>query len=141
MTMHLSAPLQRALYERLTGAPELTALNGRVFDDAPQNAGRNQPGPYVTLGEETVTPWNTATEAGASHLVVIGVHAPRRGFTALKETAAQIANVIEASPPAPSRGHIVTHEFAGAQTQREDGGALRRIDLSFRFVIEDDPSN
>ncbi len=35
------------------------------------------------------------------------------------------------------RGQVITQEFIGAETRREEQGALRRIDLTFRFVIED----
>ena len=33
MTMVLSAPLQTALFARLSSAPELATLNGRIYDD------------------------------------------------------------------------------------------------------------
>ena len=36
-----------------------------------------------------------------------------------------------------SRGRVITQEFIAAETRREEQGALRRIDLTFRFVIED----
>lgn len=137
MTMAFSAPLQRALFERLTTAPELAGLGGRIHDDAPHRSRDTGAEPYVTLGDETVSPWNTATDSGAAHDAVIRVYAPQRGFLGVKEIAASIVALIEANPPAPERGVIVTHEFSGARTRREENGALRRIDLTFRFVIED----
>ncbi|MEL7466090.1 MAG: DUF3168 domain-containing protein [Pseudomonadota bacterium] len=136
MTMALSAPLQRALYERLSTAPELAFFEGRVFDDAPHRSAATD-GVFLTLGDERVRPWNTATEAGAAHEVEIRVHGPVRGFLPVKEAAATVAAVIAAEPPEPTRGTIVTHEFTGARTRREEQGAARRIDLTFRFVIED----
>ncbi|QIE54508.1 DUF3168 domain-containing protein [Pikeienuella piscinae] len=138
MTMALSAPLQRALFERLTTAPELATLHGRIHDDAPHRSRDAGGEPYITLGDETISPWNTATDSGAAHEAVIRVYAPQRGFLAVKEIAAVIVALIEANPPKPERGVIVTHEFSGARTRREENGALRRIDLTFRFVIEDD---
>lgn len=138
MSMAFSAPLQRALFERLATAPELAMLQGRVYDDAPHRSRDADSAPYATLGDETVSPWNTATEIGAIHEAVIRVYAPRRGFLSVKEVAAAIVDVIAATPPVPDRGVIITHEFTGARTRREETGALRRIDLTFRFVIEDD---
>lgn len=138
MTMALSAPLQRALFERLAAAPALSDLSGRIFDDAPHR--NTDPGadPYVTLGDETVSPWNTASERGAAHDAVIRVYAQQRGFLRVKEIAAGIVEALSDSPPVLTRGRIVTHEFIRAETRREEGGALRRVDLTFRFVIEDD---
>ncbi|MEO1611998.1 MAG: DUF3168 domain-containing protein, partial [Pseudomonadota bacterium] len=72
-----------------------------------------------------------------AHEVEIRVHGPVRGFLPVKEAAAAVAALIEAQPPAPSRGAVITHEFTGARTRREEQGAARRIDLTFRFVIED----
>ena len=136
MSMEFSAPLQKALYEQLTTAPELGFLEGRIFDDAPlRDAEVSQV--FVTLGDERVRPWSTATERGAEHEADIRVHAPIRGFLKVKEAAAAICAVIEASPPQMSRGLVVNHRFTRARTQREEGGAGRRIDLTFRFAIED----
>lgn len=137
MTMAFSAPLQAALYQLLISAPELAGLEGRIYDDAPHRDRAPGGAPYVTIGDERVTPWDTATERGAEHDAVIRVHAPQRGFLVVKEIAAAIVDLIESVPPAPSRGALISHEFTGARTKREEGGALRRIDLSFRFVIED----
>lgn len=137
MTMALSAPLQQALFERLTSSVELAALQGRVFDDAPHRSGGAETGIFVTLGDERVAPWNTASDTGAVHTVEIRVHGPVRGFAPVKEMAAKIAAVLESDPPTPSRGVVVSHEFTGARTRREEQGAARRIDLTFRFVIED----
>lgn len=137
MTMAFSAPLQRALYERLATAPALGALGGRVFDEAPHRSLAACDEPYATIGDETVSPWDTATERGAVHEALVRLHAPARGFLALKALAALVSDEIEANPPAPATGRIVTAEFLGARTAREAEGALRRIDLRFRFVLED----
>ncbi|MEM7546685.1 MAG: DUF3168 domain-containing protein [Pseudomonadota bacterium] len=139
MTMNLSEPLQRALFERLAAAPELAGLEGRIYDDAPHRARETGSQPYITLGDETVAPWNTATDTGAVHEVTIRVYAPQRGFLPVKVLAAEVAELIATMPPVPDRGTIITHEFIAARTQREEQGALRRIDLRFRFVIEDSP--
>lgn len=138
MTMALSAPLQRGLYAQIAAAPELAQLAGRIFDDAPHAAQDAGEGAYVTLGDETVTPWSTATEQGAAHVVTIRVYAPVRGFLSVKETAASLVRILAAAPPVLSRGAVVTHQFVRSETRREEGGALRRIDLVFRFVIEDE---
>lgn len=139
MTMAFSAPLQQALFERLTGAAELAGpLGGRVYDDAPHRAAAEETGVFVTLGDERVSSWSTATDQGAAHEVEIRVHGPVRGFLPVKAAAAAVAAVIEADPPSPSAGRIVSHEFLSARTAREEQGAARRIDLRFRFVIEDD---
>ena len=136
MTMVLAAPLQTALFARLSSAPELSALNGRIYDDAPhQSADATEA--YLTLGDESVAAWDTATETGAIHDVVIRVYSPVRGFLSPKQIAGSVCEAICAADLSLSRGRVVTQEFTGAATRREEQGALRRIDLTFRFVIED----
>ncbi len=136
MTMVLSAPLQTALFARLSSAPELATLNGRIYDDAPhQSADATEA--YVTIGDEGVSAWNTATETGAIHEVVVRVYSPVRGFLTSKQIAGAICEALCADDLALSRGRVITQEFTGAATRREEQGALRRIDLTFRFVIED----
>lgn len=137
MTMAFAAPLQTALYAALTTAPELMALANRIYDDAPhQSADASET--YVTIGDETVAPWNTATEIGAIHDVVIRIYSPVRGFLSPKQIAASICERLCGPTLALSRGRIITTEFISAATRREEQGALRRIDLTFRFVIEDE---
>jgi hypothetical protein len=137
MTLALSASLQRALFERLSTAPALADLADRIFDDAPHRSRDIGEMPYLTLGDERVLPWNTSTDHGAVHEAVIRIYAPVRGFLLLKQWAAIIAEVIDNYPPTPDRGALVTQELIQARTFREEQGALRRIDLTFRFVIED----
>ena len=136
--MRFSGPLQKAVYDVLTGFGPLADKGVSVFDDAPHRARSGPSGAYVTLGDEVVAPWNTASELGAIHDVTIRVYAPARGFLPAKDVAALVHDALTAFVPTLSVGRVVRHEFVAAKTEREAQGALRRIDLTFRFVIEDD---
>jgi hypothetical protein len=136
MTMALSAPLQTAIYNQLSNAPSLAGLAGRIFDAAPQAVGDDTE-IYVTLGDEIVGPWNTAASTGASHSITIRVYSQGRGFIAAKSAAALICGLLTSEPLALSRGIVISQKFTGAETAREEGDMLRRVDLTFRFIIED----
>jgi hypothetical protein len=138
MTMRFSAPLQQALFELLDGYGPLAGEGVRIFDAAPHTSRDANHYTYVTLGDETVSPWNTSTEPGATHDAVIRVYAPKRGFLSAKIVAAHIHDALASFVPILSTGRVVRHDFVAAKTEREAQGALRRIDLTFRFVIEDD---
>lgn len=133
MTVAFSAPLQTAIYGLLNVAP---GLSGKIFDAAPQ-ASLEANEPYVTLGDEVVSPWNTGASVGAAHSMVIRIYAPGRGFMVAKVIAAKICDLLSAPPPALSHGTIVSQEFVGAATSREANDSLRRVDMTFRFIIED----
>ncbi len=63
--------LQAGLYTRLTGYAALTtALGGaKVYDHTPQGTA----GPYVVIGEDTLTDWDTKTKQGWEATVTIHV--------------------------------------------------------------------
>ena len=104
MTMAMAAPLQTALYERLVVLP---ALGGRVFDDAPHQSA-DVGGAYVTLGDETVAPWDTVTDRGAIHAVRVRGYSPVRGFLPAKALAADVVAVLDEAPLTLSRGKVIT---------------------------------
>lgn len=63
--------LQAGIYTRLTGYSALTtALGGsKVFDHIPQG----ESAPYVVIGEDTLTEWDTKSKAGWEATVTIHV--------------------------------------------------------------------
>jgi len=140
MTYALAWPLQEALYRMLTTTPEIDVFfERRVFDAPPPFEGAAAPaGLYAVIGDEVVEDWSTATDHGAEHRIVIAVNAPRLGFAEAKQAAGAVADALLAGGLAPSRGRVVSIGFVDAKTRRDEAGALRRIELRFRVVVEDD---
>lgn len=139
MTYALSWPLQQAVYQLLSGDAAVAGLVGARIYDAPLPVGA-EPEPdglYVTVGDERVEDWSTATDHGAAHLLTIAVHAPRRGFAEAKQAAGAISDAMLGGALALSRGRAVLVRFAGARTRRDEGDALRRIEMRFRVTVED----
>ena len=139
MTYALSWPLQQAVYQLLRADAALAALVGtRIYDaPLPPSEEAEPEGLYVTLGDERVDDWSTASDRGAAHLLTIAVNAPRRGFAEAKQAAGAISDAMLGGALALSRGHAVLVHFAGALTRRAEGDALRRIELRFRVTVED----
>lgn len=139
MTYALSWPLQQAVYELLSGDPAITDLIGTRIYDAPLTIGEEaEPdGLYVTIGDERVDDWSTASDRGAAHRLTIAVNAPRRGFSEAKQLAGAISDAMLDGTLALSRGRVVLVHFAGARTRREERDALRRIEMRFRVTVED----
>lgn len=138
MTHAHSWPLQQAVYAALTGDAALAALvGGAIHDGAPHAAAAADPlTPYVTLGEETVRPWDTADGPGSSHDFSVSVHSGSDGYALAKQVSGAICDcLIDAALPL-SRGHLVSLRFLQAQAQRGRPPERRRITLKFRAVIE-----
>lgn len=139
MTYALAWPLQRALFALLSGDPAVTAeTGGRIHDAAPDRS-EGPAGLHVLIGEERAADWSTATDAGAEHRVTISVVAEGEGYGPAKRAAAAICDAIAPEALSLERGRVVTARFLAARTARERKGAVRRIDLTFRIVVEDDP--
>ena len=140
MTYALSWPLQQALYALLATDGEITTLApGGVFDEPPHEVDpAAAPGPYVVLGGETVEPWFDKTAQGAVHTLRLSVHGDAEGFSALKQIAGRLSDLLIDADPGLSRGRVVNANFAAGATAKADQGRRRRIDLRFRFVVEDD---
>ena len=139
MTYALSWPLQQAVFELLGADAAVAALvGGRIYDaPVPLSEAAVPDGLYVTIGDERVQDWSTATDRGAAHLLTIAVHAPRRGFAQAKQAAGAISDALLGGELALSRGRAVLVRFVGARTRRAEGDALRRIEMRFRVAVED----
>jgi hypothetical protein len=139
MTCALSWPLQQALHAAIAGDASCAAIFGpRIFDAAPPHAAdAAAEGLYLTMGDETVADWSTATDRGARHTVTLVVHAPRHGFAEAKQAAAAVSDVVLDAPLAPSRGRVVDSRFIGARTRRTESNALRQVEMRFSITLED----
>lgn len=139
MTYALSWPLQQAVYQLLSADPAVTALVGtRIYDaTVPLSEEAEPEGLYLTIGDERVEDWSTATDRGAAHLLTVAVHAPRRGFAEAKQAAGAVSDALLGGTLSLSRGRAVLVRFVGARTRRAENDALRRIEMRFRVTVED----
>jgi hypothetical protein len=137
MSVLRALALQEAMFAALAGDAALSALvDGRIHDEPVHlDDPAADPGPYVTLGDETVRRWNAQGLTGAIHEAQVSVHAASGGFADVKRIAAEIERVLSAAPLGLSSGRVVTTSLRGARAVRiAEGG--RRIDLRFEFRVE-----
>ncbi|PCJ76667.1 MAG: hypothetical protein COA53_00085 [Rhodobacteraceae bacterium] len=138
MSLALSGALQGAVYSALTGDAALVALVGAQIYDAPLPSGGALPlGEHVTLGEEVVKPFGSATSSGGVHDFDVVVHSTANGFAAAKTVAAAVSGVLVDASLAVTGGHLVSLQFLKAKAKRGVAPELRRIEMRFRAVVED----
>ncbi len=138
MSYELAASLQRAVYGRLAGDPELAALVGTAIHDAPRELLGNGAADYVTLGEESVRPNDTKTSRGAIHDFNIVVHSARDGFDTVKRIAGAVCASLMATPLELDAGRLVALRFLLAKADRGPAPEKRRVALRFRAVVDQD---
>ena len=138
MTYALSEPLQRAVYEALSGDADLSALIGSDIFDAPLPQDfKSAPTDYILLGSEVVRDRSSKTSDGAVHDLTVGIYSNAEGFMQSKKIAAAVCDALLDATLPLSRGSVICLRFLKA---RADAGAppnRRRITLTFRAFVED----
>ncbi|MEM6487345.1 MAG: DUF3168 domain-containing protein, partial [Pseudomonadota bacterium] len=94
--------------------------------------------PYAVIGDESVQDFSSQDRGGAAHTLGISVFASERSFAQAKQLAGAISDALTGAAPALARGRVVHVHFVSARTRREERDRLRRIDLRFRVLVEDD---
>lgn len=135
MSYAVSAALQAAIYQSLAGDSELAALVGSAIHD------QLPPGPMngilVSLGPEDVQDRSDQTHRGAEHRFSVSVISDAAGFLDAKTAAGRVTDILVDAALPMTRGRIVALRFVSARARRVRDGQTRRIDLSFRAIVED----
>ena len=135
MSYAVSAALQEAVYQHLSGDAALSAIVGSAIYDAIPSG--TLPPIYVTLGSETVRDRSDKTGFGANHDFGVSVITGAQGFAQAKQAAAAINDALSDAALILTRGRLVGLRFLKARASRDTGNGTRRIDLIFRARVED----
>ncbi|MBU3031294.1 DUF3168 domain-containing protein [Paracoccus marinaquae] len=137
MSYAAGAALQGAVYRHLRADTALAALVGdAIFDAMPVDV---PAGVHVSLGPEEARDAGDATGRGSQHDFVVSVLSGSEGsagFSAVKIAAAAVAEALETGGLMLDRGHLVAIWFRRARARRVENGAARRVDLTFRALID-----
>ena len=136
MSFATAAALQAALYTRLASDPAVSALVGAGIHDAVPPG--TPPGTFVVVGTGETLDRSCVTTSAAEHRVRIAVISNAAGFQAAKEAAAAVCDALLAQPaPNLPRGRIVGVWFARAEASRMRATGARRVEMTFRVLVED----
>ncbi|KAJ56579.1 gene transfer agent protein [Actibacterium mucosum KCTC 23349] len=135
MSYGSAAALQAAVYQHLVADAPLDALvSGAIYDAVP---GGTLPELYVSIGPEDVRDRSDATGGGALHVFTISVVENGAGFARAKAVSAAVSDALVDASLTLTRGTLVFLRFDRARARRVQSGQSRRIDLSFRAMIDD----
>ncbi|MCK0139026.1 DUF3168 domain-containing protein [Aliiroseovarius sp. F47248L] len=136
MSYGVSAALQQAVYQRLTGDVTLSTLvAGAIYDAVPAGI---ITGTYVSLGPEDVRERSDMTGYGALHDITVSVVTDEAGFQSAKDVAAAVSDALVDAALPLARGQLVYLNFHRARARRVEDADVRRIDLFFRARVQDD---
>lgn len=135
MSYAVSAALQAAVFQQLSGDAALGAIVGSAIYDAIPSG--SLPSIYVALGSETARDRSDKSGGGAAHDLNVSVITDAPGFQQAKEAAAAISDALVDADLALSRGQLVGLWFLRAKAKRDTSDGTRRIDMIFRARVED----
>ena len=136
MSYGTAGALQAAVFQLLAADAGVTALVGAgVHDEMP-------PGPvsgtFISLGEGETRDLSDKTGGIAEHRIGVSVISDAEGFAEAQAAAGAVSDALVDAAPPLSRGRVVSFGFLKARARRVRAGQLRRIDLTFRAIVEDD---
>jgi hypothetical protein len=136
MSYGMAAALQGAVFQTLVADTALAGLVGTdIYDALPSGA---VPPLFVALGPEVVRDRSDKTGAGAEHEFTVSVITDASGFAAAKLVAAAVSDALVDAPLVLARGTLVALNFLRAKALRVGAADQRRIDLTFKALVEDD---
>jgi len=99
------------------------------------------PATYVSLGESDVRDLSDKTGQIGDHRFQVSVVTSDEGFLVAQAASAAVSDVLIDGALNLTRGRIVSLRFLKARARRVLRGQVRRIDLTFRAIVEDRISN
>ena len=127
--------LQQAVYAALTASDAVKALAGdppRLFDAVPRRAAF----PYIVLGEDSEANWDTATESGSEHALIIHVWSRAGGRKESKLAAEAVRACLDGASLSLDGHALIDFRFLAADFTREADGETFCATLRFRAVTE-----
>lgn len=116
-------PLQRAVYDKLTGDETLMGLVTGVFDGVPEQ----QPYPYITLGSITEVPDDAHDRQGLTAQVVLHIWSKYRGYY-------EAARILTAMDAVLDRQLLVVDGFTDVSIAQAQHQSLRDPDPTIRHI-------
>ena len=133
------AALQQCIYTALTGNAALMALITGVYADVQQpNLPENDSDfPYVTIGNDVLTAWDTNTDFGASASCQIDVWSRQNNFMEAKAVGSAINNALHYQPLTITGSHHVQTRVESATYTPDPDGHTKRGMLLVRVLFDE----
>ena len=131
--------LQRALYDALTGDVTLMALITGVYADVqqPDLPESDSNFPYVVIGQDNLSPFDTKTDNGASALCQLDIWSRQNNLIEVKEIAGAIYDVLQkGSLNITGADHVLTRIESQTFSKDPDGQTKRGMVMA-RVVYDE----
>jgi hypothetical protein len=136
--------LQESVFERLNHADvtsllstRYAAVGGAILSDVPQAAdsGDESYFPYVTIGTDTIRPYDTKDKTGGDALVLVDVWTRETSFEAAKDIAEAVDLRLRRQPLAIDGATHIDTSLVEMQAIRDPDGKTKHIAIRYRVLF------
>ena len=131
--------LQRAIFSALNDDPVLGLLITGVYADVQQPAKPEDDSafPYVVIGQDNLSPWDTKTNLGGNAICQVDVWSRSNNFLEAKEVGGAVHDALHYGTLDIDRAdHTMTTAVSANYTTDPDGHTKRGVML-FRVLYDD----
>lgn len=134
--------LQQAVYTRLNNSAVTSLLSTAysplvaIFTDVPQSADGEPDAnfPYITIGADTITPFDDKDQTGGNALVQIDIWARATSMLGIKTIADAVDARLRRQPLSISGATHITTELESSTTSRDPDGKTKRVLSLYRVL-------
>lgn len=126
-----SLPIQKAIYDALTGDATLMGKIEGVYDHVPQN----ESFPYVSIGKDTASDFSGNTFDGVNADVMINTWARGAGRKECKEIMAEIYRVLHNASLTVTGFTLVLLQFDFSDTELDPDGETYHGVQRFKMIV------
>jgi hypothetical protein len=134
--------LQQAVYTRLNDSSLTSLLSAAytplvpIFTDVPQAAdsGADNMFPFVTIGADTITPFDDKSNLGGNAIVQVDIWARATSMLAIKAIADAVDARLRRQPLSISGATHITTELESSTPTRDPDGKTKRILSIYRVL-------
>ena len=130
--------IQSAVYGALTDSTALMSEVVGVYDNVPQavDSGVSTSFPYVTIGEDVITEWNTDDSQGCVGSITIHTWSRAKGRKETKAIQGLIRAALARQELTVTGFTFVTVEYEGEQSFLDADGETRHGVSTFRITLD-----
>lgn len=132
--------LQRAIFTKLTTDATVSGLIQGVYADVqqPLDAGSDAAFPFVTIGQDNISSWDSKTFFGGEAVCQIDIWSRANNFTQAKQIGSAIVDALHHQAlTITNASHVLTVQESSVYSKDPDGHTKRGM-LMFRvFYVRD----
>lgn len=130
--MGFGLAIQDAIHGKLSADANVTDLVSGVLD----NVNQNQASPYITIGEDVLTGWDTNTTIGADASITIHIWSRHKGRKELKEISGAVYNSLQRQDLFVSGYDFISLDFETENSFLDSDGLTRHGVQTYRVLID-----